>query len=135
LEEKVKDMEEKVKDMEDGLISQDNLVKKIFDPEQNIGGLTEKLRKQSLDEDAFMNDDSKVLFYTGLTTSKLLFDLHAFVKPYLKHLCILTPFQQLLLTLMKLRLNLSAQDLAYCFNVHKSTVARTFLFVVDVLSV
>ena len=38
----------------------------------------------------------------------------------------LTKFQQLLLTLMRLRLNLPVQDLAYRFGIHASTVSRTF---------
>ena len=38
----------------------------------------------------------------------------------------LTKFQQLLLTLKRLRLNLLVQDLAYRFSIHASTVSRTF---------
>ena len=41
-----------------------------------------------------------------------------------------TPFQQFLLTLMQLRLNLSGQDLAY-----RSTVSRTFTYVIEVMCV
>ena len=34
---------------------------------------------------------------------------------------------------MRLRLNLSGQDLAYRFNVHSSTVSRTFTYVIEVM--
>ena len=44
-----------------------------------------------------------------------------------------TPFQQLLLTLMCLRVNVSGQDLAYRFNVYSSTVSRTFTHVLEVM--
>ena len=40
--------------------------------------------------------------------------------------CKLTPFEQFIMTLMKLRHNFGDTDLAYCFNVDKSTVSRYF---------
>ena len=39
----------------------------------------------------------------------------------------LTPFQEMMLTLVKLRLNPSMQDLAHRFGIHCSTVSRIFL--------
>ena len=45
----------------------------------------------------------------------------------------LSPFQQLLVTLMRLRLNLPGRDLAYRFSVHESTVSRIFARVLEVL--
>ena len=59
--------------------------------------------------------------------------LLTYVNPYLKELSSLTKFQQLLLALMRLRLNLSGQDLGYRFHVHQSTVSRVFEFVIGVL--
>ena len=47
----------------------------------------------------------------------------------------LSPFQQLLMTLMRLRLNLPGQDVAYRFGVHQCTVSRTFLHVIDAMYV
>ena len=44
----------------------------------------------------------------------------------------LTPFQQLLITLMRLRLNLSGQDLAYRFRVHNSTICMHVIAVLYV---
>ena len=84
-------------------------------------------------EDSFKGNDEKVKFYTGLSCWQLLFVLFEYVEHDLMQRAILTPFQQLLLTLMRLRLNLSGQDLAYRFRVHKSTVSRTFLFVINML--
>ena len=46
---------------------------------------------------------------------------------------LLSPFQQLLLTLMRLRLNLSGADLGFRFNIHKSTVSRIFTQVIEIL--
>lgn len=45
----------------------------------------------------------------------------------------LTLFQEMIMVLMKLRLNVPHQDLAYRFGVSQSTVSRThWLFVMDV---
>ena len=77
-----------------------------------------------LTEDSFSSsDDEKVLYYTGLGSVKLFSTLLTYVKPYLKECSSLTKFQQLLLALMRLHLNLSGQDLGYRFRVHQSTVS------------
>lgn len=47
----------------------------------------------------------------------------------------MTDFPQLLLTLMRLCLGLSGQDLGYRFSIHPSTVSRIFTTVINVLSV
>ena len=87
-----------------------------------------------LTEDSFSSsDDEKVLYYTGLGSVKVFSTLLTYVKPYLKERLSLTKFQQLLLALMRLRLNLSGQDLGYRFRVHQSTVSRVFEFVIGVL--
>ena len=52
--------------------------------------------------------------------------IYNLVSPGLPNRECLTKFQQLLLTLMRLRLNLLVQDLAYRFCIHASTVSRTF---------
>ena len=79
-----------------------------------------------MDEDSFRDNDGRVLFYTGLTNWKILFVVFNFVQSHVAatgHTS-LSPFQQLLLTLMRLRLSLSVQDLGY--RIHKSTVCRIF---------
>ena len=83
-----------------------------------------------LTEESFGKEDEKVLYYTGLSSWELFSKLYAYVEPYLKQYSSLSPFQQLLMALMRLRLNLSGQDLVYRFRVHQSTVSRNFEFVV-----
>ena len=95
--------------------------------QKEVQHLKSNVEEFALSEDSFRGNDDKVWFYTGLSCWQLLFILLKFIEANLMHRSNLTPFQQMLLTLMRLRLNLSAQDLAYQFRVHKSTVSRTFL--------
>ncbi len=97
--------------------------------------LEHKVDDLLLDEKYFTDNDDKVLYYTGLSKWSLVKVLFDYVGPFLKKNSVLSPFQQLLLCLMKLHLGLSGQDLAYRFKVHKSAVSRTFVFVVTVLYV
>ncbi len=63
----------------------------------------------------------------------MLHKLFIYVKPYLKLRSILSPFQQLIVTLIRMRLNLSGQDLGYRFKVNSSTISGIFLHVLEVL--
>ncbi len=58
-------------------------------------------------------------FYTGLPNSKILKAVFNLIEPALAHHkhCKLTPYQEFIMVLMKLRLNSQMQDLAYRFGV------------------
>ena len=70
--------------------------------------LKEKLNDSSLDQSAFADNDDKVLFYTGLPSWQILLCSYNYIHPFLSHSiqCALNPFQQLMLTMMRLRLDL-----------------------------
>ena len=87
------------------------------------------------DNDGSKENDEKVRFCTGLPKWEILSILYMYLKPHLSSTArnSLTPFQELLMALMRLRLNLSGQDLAYRFGVHKSTVSRIFTRVISVM--
>ena len=70
--------------------------------------------------------DDYIQHYTGLPNYKVLNTVFDFLSPK-ERSTKLQPFQELLITLIKLCLNLSSQDLAYCFNVHPSTISRILL--------
>ncbi len=100
---------------------------------KEIERLKNEVDELEFKEESFKNNDDKVLFYTGLAGWELFDVLFQYVKPQLKKYSVLSPFQQLLSTLMRLRLGLSGQDLAYRFRVHPATISRTFVHVLDVL--
>lgn len=87
--------------------------------------------------EAFFQDNKKVEYYTGLPTNRILFTLFKCVEDFivLTGMSTLTKFQKFILTLMKLRLALSMQDLSYRFDVSVSCVSRIFISVLDVLYV
>ena len=95
----------------------------------------EKLCSSEWREEAFRNNDELVLFYTGLPCYALLSALVEQVEPYLGMVSrqSLTPFQQVVMTLMRLRQNLSGQDLAYRFGTKLHTVSHTFSRVIDAM--
>ena len=75
---------------------------------------------------ALRDDNEKVKFFTGLPTFTVLMAVFSFVRKPLTahHLEKLTIFQQFILVLMKLRLNLTNQDLGYRFAVSESTAVK-----------
>lgn len=77
--------------------------------------LQAKLKRSLLSQDSFVGDNNKTLFFTGLHRYEVLFAIHEEVCSHLytKTNVAISTFEQLLLTLMKLRLNLSFKDLSY----------------------
>ncbi|XP_065645260.1 uncharacterized protein LOC136075753 [Hydra vulgaris] len=78
--------------------------------------------------------DEKVLFYTGLPNMDVFFTLFKFIKSFLScKRSKLSDFQHISLTLMRLRLNLTLNDLAYRYNISSTTASSVFLKTIDVL--
>ena len=79
------------------------------------------------DQNYFKDDNTKVSFYTGLPTYEVLEATFIHVSPFVKcRTQCLTLFQEMVMVLMKLRLNVPHQDLAKRFGVSQATVSRTF---------
>ena len=81
----------------------------------------------------FEADEERVKFYSGLTAMSVMMAVFDLISPALPERKSIRKFQQLLITFMHLRLNLSVQDLAYHFGVHASTVSRVFQTCVHVM--
>ena len=81
------------------------------------------------DEEYFRNSDDKVLFYTGLPSYQILNFVFELVSPPVSRRSqSLSPFQEFVMVLIKLRLDVPFQDVAYHFNISVPTVSRTFHF-------
>ena len=84
---------------------------------------------QPFTEMSLLNQSNQfILHYTGLPNFKILKTIYDFVVPERAvENTKLTPFQELMVVLLKLRLNVSSQDIAYRFDIHASTVSRILL--------
>uniref|UniRef100_A0A3Q1EDX7 Uncharacterized LOC110961749 n=1 Tax=Acanthochromis polyacanthus TaxID=80966 RepID=A0A3Q1EDX7_9TELE len=98
--------------------------------------LRESVDRMSLSENSLRNDAEKVKFYTGLPNYFVLETVMWLLAPHMDAVknVKLSKFQQLLLTLMRLRLDLRNQDLAYRFGVKVGTVTRTVHRMVHIMS-
>ena len=83
----------------------------------------------------FLKDDNvKVKYYTGRPHLEVVMGVVACVGPYMTQSSkVLSPFQMLFLTLMRLRLNLPLQHIAHLFCVDRKTVSKTFSDTINVL--
>lgn len=88
------------------------------------------------EQEFFEGDDGKVRFYTGLPSWEVLMKTFSFVSPHVNRRSLsLSKFQEFVLVLIKLRLAVPHQDLAYRFDVSRTVVSRiivTWLTVMDV---
>ncbi len=94
-----------------------------------------KLDRSKMDEHFLKDDDEKVMYYTGLPHFEVVKGLLACVQPHLPQTGrVLSPFQMLFLTLMRLRLDLPIQHVAHLFHVDSKTVPETFSDTINVLN-
>ena len=88
-----------------------------------------------LSKESFRDNNAKVKYYTGLPNFATLMALFNFLSPSVEigNRSVLSAFQQMIVVLMKLRLNLGDQDIAYRFGVNQSTISRCFNKWIDVM--
>ena len=73
-----------------------------------------------------MNGEEYIRFYTGLTNFEVLCAVFDFVVPPATLKTKLSFFQEFVLTIIKLRLDLPFKDLAYIFGISVTTVSHIF---------
>lgn len=86
-------------------------------------------------QDSFQKNEDMTKFYTGLPNFLVLMQVFQLCEPYITsgHLSVLSKFQQLILVLMRLRLNVPLKDLAYRFHVSYTTVCRIWHKLIGIL--
>ena len=93
------------------------------------------LEDQVITQQSLLDNDKKVLYYTGLPSYSVLRSVFSLVVKGIPDRCDggLGIFNQFLITLMKLRLDVGEQDLACRFGINQSTVSRCISKWVDIL--
>ncbi|XP_076314942.1 uncharacterized protein LOC143227374 [Tachypleus tridentatus] len=96
----------------------------------------ESIAKANCFEDAtFANDDEKVKYCTGLPSYAVMMIIFNQIYRYFRDTQSVSKFQQFILTLMRLRLDVPLQLLGYIFGLHTSTVSRIFQEVINVMNI
>lgn len=100
-----------------------------------LADLRIKALDRQFNRESFENDDDKAKFYTGLPNFLVLLQTFELCEPYITcgPMFVLSKFQQFVLVLMRLRLNLSLTDLAFRFNISPPTASRVWHKIIDVL--
>lgn len=96
---------------------------------KQLESANKKLSAKVLSRESLCDSDAKVQYFTGLQSYEILelvFELVTSGLPdsFASSSC--SVFDQFLLVMMRLRLNLGVQDLGYRFDIHPSTVYRYF---------
>ena len=116
---------------------------------ENINGIEEddrklkselyELRSKALNskliEQSFKDNEEKTIYYTGLPNFLVLMQVFHLCENYIftTSLTMLGKFEQFILVLMRLHLNLPLKDLAYRFGILQPTVSRIWHKWIDVL--
>ena len=97
--------------------------------------LQAKVSLTGLSKDEFAKNEAKTKFYTGLPNFLVLLQVFNLCEPWISQTnrSALTKFEQLILALMRLKLNLSLQDVAYRFCISTSTASRVFNKLISIL--
>ena len=88
----------------------------------------ETAKQEPFTEAYCRNDDDKVKFYNGLPGFDILMTTFNFVSPHCTRKSPFSSlFQEFIMVLMKLRLNVPLQDLAFRFDISLSIMSKLFL--------
>lgn len=95
----------------------ENLLKQLMNKNLLFARLEKKIKYLSWTEETFINDDKKLLHFTGLQNMSVFKIILEYIGSSLSAIKVqkLTNFQKLLLTLMKLRSNPTFTELGYRF--------------------
>lgn len=102
-----------------------------------LQNLKEKILDADMTIEGFKDSDEKTKFYTGVPSFQLLMHVFSFVSVHVitTKRNALSQFQELILVLMRIKLNMPLQDLAYRFSISTATASRIFDRWIDVLNI
>ena len=132
---------QKISEAHDGLLVKCRGMKYDLDvtnsAKARLESMVNALSPRVLSELTITNDERKIQYYTGLPSLSVLRAVFNITTKDLPaddiHAC--TLFEQFLITLIKLRLNLGDQDLAYRFAISQPSVSRYIAKWLDLLSI
>ena len=103
--------------------------------EQELADLRANTHRSGFTKESFKHNEEKTKFYTGLPNFLVLMQVFQLCEPYISTTAnsILDKFQQFIMVLMRLRLDLPLKDLGYRFNVSKPTVSRIWHKVIVIM--
>ena len=110
-------------------------MKQVRTLEEENTELRRRLNAETFSVQIIESNDYLTKFYTGLPAWVIFLHLFMFLSPCLPQPRALSLMDEFLLTLMRLRLNLMLEDLAYRFRVSSSTASRIFLKWLDLMYV
>lgn len=99
---------------------------------ENIS-LTNSLLQHSFTDHHFYTTDERVKYFTGLPNTLILFTLYHFLENHLSPKFIISKFQQILLVLMRMRLNIPLTLLSHIFQISNATTSRLYSEVINVM--
>ncbi|XP_060607928.1 uncharacterized protein LOC132760059 [Ruditapes philippinarum] len=95
-----------------------------------------QLSEYRFNVESFENNTDKVKYFTGLPNYLVLMALFDLVKEHIptpRHNTDLGKFERLIMTLMRLKLNMPVQYLAFRFRTSPATVSKTFLVIIHIM--
>ena len=96
-------------------IEVEHLFKHLKKAQATIQDLESKLEHFRFDEDFFKFNDERVTYFTGLPNLSTLITVFNCIKSEINGNCVLSPFEQIILCIMRLRLPLPVTDLSRIF--------------------
>ena len=107
---------------------------------EKLQGELDEAKRAPFRVECIAHDDSLISLYTGFPSYDVLLSFYKFLGPAVHELTYwgqaerqkkcrmkLDSFNQLFMTLVKLKLDLNIPDLAFCFQISKTTVSRYFI--------
>ncbi|XP_035998273.1 uncharacterized protein LOC118564392 [Fundulus heteroclitus] len=100
-----------------------------------LGDLRTKALDTQFNQESFEKNEDKTKFYTGLPNFLVLMQIFELCEPYIPSgpMSVLSKFEQLILVLLRLRLNLQLKDLAFRFKISLPTASRVWHKIIDIL--